>query len=211
MRIYSVGFVALFFAFGPAHAGPDSPASYASLRELLQVTQTHKVQDAMMAQVDGIMRRASIQAMAGHQIDGGAQKIIDVQTSKLNHVLMQQLDWKRLEPMYIDIYRKNFTQKEVDDMLAFYRSPSGQSMVAKLPAMMAQAMQMVQGMMSSLEPQIQTIMADTATSLSAYETSRKQARPHPSTGKASEQQAENAVKPAPKSLTGQMVAEAASG
>lgn len=211
MRIYPVGFMALLFAFGSAHAGPDSPASYASLHELLQVTQTQKVQDAMMAQVDSMMKRASIQAMAGHQIDAGARKIIDAQTSKLNHVLLQQLAWKKLEPIYIDIYRKTFTQKEVDDMLAFYRSPSGQSMVAKAPAMMAQAMQTVQGMLLNLEPQIQKIMTDTATSLSAYEASQKQARTHSSTSKASEQQVQNAIKVAPKSPTSQWMVETVSG
>jgi hypothetical protein len=33
----------------------------------------------------------------------------------------------------VDSYARNFTEKELSDLLAFYRSPSGRSMVAKTP------------------------------------------------------------------------------
>ena len=204
MRIHAVGFVGLLFVFGPAYAAPNSPPSDASLHELMQVTQVHKMLDATMAQMDGMIKKESRQAMAGHPVDAGEQKIIDAQTSKLKVVMMQQLSWKKMEPMFISIYRKTFTQKEVDDMLVFDRSPSGQSMIAKTPAMMAQVMQTVQDEMSNLIPQMSKVEMDMVTSLNAYEASKKQAPRHSSTGKASRQQVEKAVEVAPKSTTRQL-------
>ena len=154
------------------------------MHELLQVTHVHKMLDTMMAQMDGMMKKASQQATAGHPIDAGAQKIIDAQTGKLHSLLMQQISWEKMEPMYISLYRKNLTQKEVDDMLTFYRSPSGQSVIVKMPVIMAQAMHTVQAQMSSLLPQIEKIETDTTSSLKVYEANKKQAPTQPSTGEA---------------------------
>ena len=185
MRIYAAALVGLLCVFGSAFAAPSSPASDASIHELLQVTHVHKMLDAMMVQMDGMMKKVSQQATAGHPVDAGAQKIIDAQTSKLNDLMMQQVSWEKMEPMYVNLYRKTFTQKEVDDMLAFDRSPSGQSMIAKMPGMMAQAMQTMQGKMSDLLPQIRKIEMDMASSLSAYEANNKHAPAQSATGKAS--------------------------
>lgn len=186
MRIYTLGFVGLFFVFGSAHAVQSSPPSDSSIHELLQVTQTHKMLDAMQAQIDSMLKKVTHQATGGQPVDAGEQKIIDTQTSKLNNVLMQQISWSKLEPMYIDIYRKSFTQKEVDDMLVFYKSPSGQSMIEKMPVVMAQAMQTMQGEMATLMPQIQKITEDTANSLRAYEASKKNSSKHSSDGAGSD-------------------------
>ncbi|HEX8776554.1 MAG TPA: DUF2059 domain-containing protein, partial [Rhodanobacter sp.] len=64
---------------------------------------------------------------------------------------------------------------EVDDMIAFYKSPSGQSMVAKMPAVMGQAMENVQIKMATLMPQLRQISEDTASQLKAYEASKQNA------------------------------------
>lgn len=186
MRIHAIGLVGLLFVFGSASAEPSPPASDASIHALLQVTKVHKMLDTMMIQMDDMMKKVSRQATAGQPIDAGAQKIIDAQTSKLNDVLMQQISWEKMEPMYVSLYRKTFTQKEVDDMLAFYRSPSGQSVIVKMPVMMAQAMQTVQGELANLLPQVQKIEMETASSLSAYEASKKRAPAQPSINEASD-------------------------
>ena len=176
MRPHTLGVIALVFAFGisAAHAA-DIPPSEASIHELLQVTRAHKLLDTVMAQLDDLLRRSVQQAMAGQPIDAGEQKILDAQIGKLNDLLKQQMSWDKMEPMYVDLYRQTFTQKEVNDMLAFYRTPSGQSMIAKMPALTARTMQRVQGNMTTLMPQIQKINQDTVAALVAYEAHKKNA------------------------------------
>ena len=177
MRLLTLGLLAGFLVCGSAAAATTAsqPPSAASIQELLQVTQSHKMLDAMKARMDGMMRQASEQALAGQPADAGEQKIMDAQTARLSALMKGQLSWNSMEPMYVDIYRKSFTQKEVDDMIAFYKSPSGQSMVAKMPAVMGQVMQTMQGKMATLAPQLRQISEDTASQLKAYEASKQSA------------------------------------
>ncbi|WP_299619530.1 DUF2059 domain-containing protein [Pelagibius sp.] len=55
---------------------------------------------------------------------------------------------KESMPLLIDevaeVYERVFTEEELDGMLAFYKSPIGQSMIKKMPAMMAETVQMSQ-------------------------------------------------------------------
>ncbi|HET9329084.1 MAG TPA: DUF2059 domain-containing protein, partial [Steroidobacteraceae bacterium] len=71
------------------------------------------------------------------------------------------------EPMMISVYQKTFTQKEVEGMKAFYRTPTGQSVIAKMPMVMQQTMQTMQGRMADTIPKIQEIQKDLAAQLKA--------------------------------------------
>lgn len=174
MRSHALVFVALCSVFGasPAFAA-DRPPSEASIEQLLQVTQAHKLLDATMAQVGAMLRKSAQQAMAGQPIDAGEQKILDAQMSKLDDLLKQQMSWDKMEPMYVDLYRQTFTQKEINDILIFYQSPSGQSMITKMPVLTGHLMQMMQGKMATLMPQLQKINHDTVSALEAYEATKK--------------------------------------
>nr|WP_276510032.1 DUF2059 domain-containing protein [Niveibacterium umoris] len=69
--------------------------------------------------------------------------------------------------MFLDIYQKTFTQKEVDGMLSFYKSPAGQAVIKKMPQVMQASMQIMQARMSKLVPQIQQITAEGAEKMKA--------------------------------------------
>ncbi len=171
MRTLAFGLFALFLMSGASSvsAAESSPPSKASIRELLEATHAHKLVDTMMSQMDGLLRKSVQQAMSGQPVDAGEQKIIDAQITKLNDLLKQQMSWDKMEPMYIDLYRQTFTQKEVNDILAFYRTPSGQSMIEKMPVLMTRVMQTAQSMVATLMPQLQKINRDTVSALQAYE------------------------------------------
>jgi hypothetical protein len=171
MRTLAFGLFALFLMSGASSvsAAESSPPSEASIRELLEATHAHKLVDTMMSQMDGLLRKSVQQAMSGQPVDAGEQKIIDTQITKLNDLLKQQMSWDKMEPMYIDLYRQTFTQKEVNDILAFYRTPSGQSMIEKMPVLMTRVMQTAQSMVATLMPQLQKINRDTVSALQAYE------------------------------------------
>jgi|SRR5690348_13906855 len=102
-RICILGFMALSFACGSAAAvtAADQPASAASIDELLQVTQAHKLVDSMVARVDSMMRQSIAQATPGKPIDAGEQKIIDAQIDKWNNLMKHELSWDSVRPMYV--------------------------------------------------------------------------------------------------------------
>jgi Uncharacterized protein conserved in bacteria (DUF2059) len=67
----------------------------------------------------------------------------------------------------IEVYRDSFTQHDVEEMFKFYRSPTGQTVVAKLPAVMQQMSQYSQQRPKDMIPKIQQLQRDTAAQMKA--------------------------------------------
>ena len=53
-------------------------------------------------------------------------------TQKIQAVISGALSWNKLEPEYTKIYEDAYTEQQIDDILAFYKSPTGQVMVEKI-------------------------------------------------------------------------------
>ena len=57
------------------------------------------------------------------------------------------MNWAKMKKPMIKIYLKHYSEKEIKDMVAFYKSDSGQSMIQKMPAVMGDSMLLSQEMM----------------------------------------------------------------
>lgn len=146
-----IGTVVLMLCAVPATAvNADALASESSVRELIAVTQAKKLMDDVLAQMDGLMRSSTQTQFAGKNFDAEQRKIAEETQVEMLAMLKDELSWEKMEPMFIDIYSKTFTQKEVDDLIVFYKTESGQSMIRKMPLVTQQSMQLMQGRMGSL-------------------------------------------------------------
>ena len=155
-----------YFAMCPAIAA-EPPANEASVRELLTITQSQKLVDGTMGQVDAMMQRSMEQALAGQALSADQQKIMDNMRTKMIALFRENMKWETLEPMFIDIYKHSFTQKEVDGMLDFYKSEPGQAVIAKMPLVMQNTMQAMQGRMAVMLPKLQQLQQDAIAELKA--------------------------------------------
>ena len=149
----------------PGAAG--NPPSEASIKQLLEAAQAHKLIDSVMAQMDTLMKQTMQQATQGQQIPPKVQKDIDKREAEVMAALKEMLDWNKLEPMYVRIYQKSFTQSEVDGMIAFYKTPSGQAVISKMPAVMQNTMNEMQQMMAPMMQRIQKMQQDVAAEMKA--------------------------------------------
>ena len=131
-----------------------APASEASIRELLEITHTRKLMDGQVGQVDGILKQSLHRQFAGESMNDKQQAIMDDMLGKVAAVFKDEMKWESLEPMFIDIYRKSFTQEELDGMLAFYKSPAGQAVIAKMPLVMQESTKLMQQRMGALMPKV---------------------------------------------------------
>jgi hypothetical protein len=138
------------FADGPA-------ASEASIQELLAVTDAKKLIDGMYAQMDGVMEQAMKQALAGKPVTPEQEKVMAEYRSKVLGITREELAWSQLEPSYVDLYSKTFSQSEIDGMLQFYKSAAGKAVIAKMPVMMSNLMQMMTARMQSIMPRIMKV------------------------------------------------------
>jgi hypothetical protein len=147
----------------------DTPASEASIREVLQVTEARKLLDGMFPQIEATMKASMQQALKGHTPNPEQQHLIDKMTEKTMAMMHEEMSWEKLEPMYVRTYQKTFTQEELDGVLAFYKSPAGAALIKKMPVLMKEIMGDVQTMMGSMMQKIQAVTKETVEEIQAEE------------------------------------------
>jgi uncharacterized protein len=129
----------------------DPPPSEASIRQLLDASQVRKTMDTMMGQMDQMMNQMMQQVTQGQNITPEVQKQIDASRAEVLTMVKEMLDWHKLEPMYIRVYQKSFSQKEVNDLIAMYHTPGAEAMINKMP-------QVMQNTMTEMQPLMQPVI-----------------------------------------------------
>jgi hypothetical protein len=111
------------------------PPTEDSVRHLLNLLQTHVVLDEAMNSMDDFMQKSLEQARQtqGPALNAKQQQIIDQFRTDMVSAIRDELAWSKIEPGIVSAYAKTFSQKEINDMITFYSSPSGQSVANKLP------------------------------------------------------------------------------
>lgn len=117
--------------------------------------------------MENLTQQAIAQATRGQQVPPNVQKDIDQRRGEMVAMMKDLLDWKKLEPMYVRIYQKTFTQQEVDGMIAFYKSPAGHAVISKMPAAMQTTIDEMQAMMGPVMEKLQRLQQDVVAALKA--------------------------------------------
>ena len=138
------------------------PPSEASIRQMLEVMQARKLVDSMMAQMDTLLLQTVAQVAQGRPVPPNVQKQIDQQRAEMMAMMKDLLAWEKLVPLYVRVYQKTFTQEELDGMLAFYKTPVGAAMIAKMPAVMQNTMEEMQSLMGPVMEKMQRMQKDVA-------------------------------------------------
>jgi len=124
--------------------------------------------------------------MIAHAADGapGAQdatpeqkKIMADYQQKAMDLAVKSVGWDAMKPVYSQIYTSDFTDSELDGMIAFYNSPSGKALLEKLPDIGQQTMRIVQERMQALQPQMQQLTNDFMEKMKAATPAPKAAAP----------------------------------
>jgi hypothetical protein len=101
-----------------------------------------------------------MQQLMGVKLSAEQEKASAEFMDKATHLITDALAWEKLKPDYVKLFSDAYTESELDDILTFYRSPTGQAMVAKNPALMMKASGMVQEKMAAVVPELQKLVRD---------------------------------------------------
>ncbi|EGI74515.1 hypothetical protein PH505_af00320 [Pseudoalteromonas distincta] len=121
--------------------------------ELIKVMNLDSMVDSMYGQVEGMMKGMSDQM----GVKPSEQAIFDKYYSDMTTVLKTEMSWAKMQPMMVNVYDKHFSEQEIADMLAFYKTDTGQKILEKMPVVMQESMQMSQSLMKDAMPKIQTL------------------------------------------------------
>ncbi len=145
----------------------DTPASEQSIRQLLTVTETRKLLDNVLGQIDSMMKGAFQQALQGRMPSPREQEIIDRMLARSAALTREEMSWEKLEPVYLRIYRDSLTQDEVDGMIAFYQTPAGRALIRKMPLIVQNSLREMQAMMVPMMDRLKTVQDDALRELAA--------------------------------------------
>jgi len=134
-----------------------APASDASIKELVAITEMRKLIDSIPAQLDAQMERSIQQKLAGKTVTPAQQQAVDNLKKKFSALFANEYSYDKLEPKFFPVYRETFSEEEVAGMIAFYKTPAGQAVIHKMPTLMQKTMAMVQEWMMQLMSQAQKI------------------------------------------------------
>lgn len=145
----------------------ENPPSETSVKQLLEVSQVHKILDDTMKQIDAMVTQTMEQLTRGQPMTPKIQKDIDQGREETKALVKEMLDWNKLEPMYIRIYQKSFTQQEIDSLIAMYKTPGGQALLSKMPVVMQNSMAEMQQLMQPLLERVQHKQQELAAKIQA--------------------------------------------
>lgn len=167
--------LALAFA-SSAHA--DDASRLAKTRELFVVMRMQRtIQQTMDIMLKQIHQMTESMPGAG-QLTPEQKKLTEEFQQKVEALVLSQLGWKAVEPAYVELYAKTFSEEEIDGLLAFYKSTVGQTLLEKTPELTTEAGAISQARMIKLQPQMNELMLDFMKRLKATTTAPK---PAPST------------------------------
>jgi hypothetical protein len=150
---------ALLVLFVPLTAHADDASKRAKVQEMLDLMHVDKT----MAQVMDMVKQQTT-SMTAHMMGANISpeqkaSISDLQ-QRIFDFVESQVGWKVMQPQYVDLYVATFSEDEIDGILAFYKSPAGQAIIAKTPELTQKSMVMVQQKLATLQPQIQQMIDD---------------------------------------------------
>jgi hypothetical protein len=135
----------------------DETSKKAIVEELLQIM---KVDDQMIKplfnQMRSAMEKQFIQMGASEDMRPILKRYID----KLLNLMEEDLASQKQKEEEISIYVKVFSEEELKGMLEFYKSPVGQSVLSKMPAVMQESMALAQKDMPKVLERFKIILGE---------------------------------------------------
>jgi hypothetical protein len=153
----------------PLTAHADEASRRVKAQEMLNLMHLDRLMDQMM---DTMLQQMSTvkNQLGGSTVKPEDQAKLDEFQQKAIELIKSQMGWKALEPDYVDIYAKNFTDEQLDAILVFYKSPAGIALVDKLPTLTAEGSQLAQAKMTALQPQLRQLIQEYSKSVTTHGT-----------------------------------------
>lgn len=141
----------------PARA--DEAGKLAKTEELFKLMRMDQMLSQMMDVVMKQTQASTMQRLMGMNLPAHLTAEVEQFQREVGAVLERHIGWDALKAEYGKLYAGAFSEEEIDAIVAFYRSPAGQAMVARQPQLMEQSSVIVQAKMEQAAPEVQVLMA----------------------------------------------------
>jgi hypothetical protein len=129
----------------PALAQSDAPATRQDIQRYLDAVHSQKMIQQMVDAMSKPMHQ-----MIHDEFIKDQDKLPPDFEAKMNQQMDEMLKdapWDKILDAMIPVYQKHFTQGDVNALIAFYSSPTGQKILNDMPAILSDSMQSVMPIM----------------------------------------------------------------
>lgn len=110
-----------------------------------------------------MMKGATEQALEPQLIQMRRAGISELGMAELKKEMLDFMNevmaWEVLKPELVDLYATEFTKEELDDLIAFYKTPTGQKAIKTMPRLMGEGMMIGQRAVQARAPELQQRIA----------------------------------------------------
>lgn len=129
----------------------NAPASKADVERYLDAMHTRdmmkNVMEAMTVQMHKIVHE---QLQKQPNLPADAEERLNKSSDKM----LKEMPYDELIDAMIPVYQKHLTKGDVDALVAFYSSATGEKVLKEMPAMMSESMQAASGVMQKMTAKI---------------------------------------------------------
>ena len=134
----------------------DDSSRRQDVEQLLVDMKADSLMDAAYTQAEQMM----LQMRDQFQIQDSESEMFTSFVNQNTQIMREEMGWDKLKQPMVDIYVKHYTDKEITDMLAFYQSESGRSMVDKMPLVMQESIMLTQALAQPMMIRMQTLTVE---------------------------------------------------
>ena len=127
---------------------------------MLLLARFGQMREGLAAQIDHAIDMTSRQVLRGHAETPAEKAIVDDLKTKMKAVIDDELSWDKIKGAYIRIYSDNFSQEQIDGLIAFYQTPTGQAFAEHQPVIEQQIQGRLQPQMVPLTMKVQTLIRE---------------------------------------------------
>ncbi len=117
----------------------DVPATKEDIQRYLQIMHSREMMTKMVEAMSKPMHQ-----MVHEQYLKDKDKLpvdFEARMNKMTDDMFKRMPWDDMLDAMVPVYQKHFTKGDVDALVIFYSTPTGQKLIKELPAISAEAMQ----------------------------------------------------------------------
>lgn len=166
MRKFKIMVLAALFTLAFAlNVSAKTDPHRAAVEKLLSLTNQDQLINQALDQVKQLTLK-QFQQFLPSETTPGQQAIIEKHYNKMFEVVKAEMSWSKMKEDFIQIYISNFTEKEINEVIAFYETPIGKKFIEKTPVIMQQSTEISQKYTLNMMPKLQKIAEELVAELS---------------------------------------------
>jgi hypothetical protein len=143
----------------PLAARADEASHRAKAKEMMTIMHTQKMVQQVTENIKAQIAQAA-EKVAGPAANDDAKAKAAQFEKKANELIDAKLGWDAMQASFTDVYVKNFTEEQLDSIIAFYKTPAGTALLETLPTVNSQVGQIGNSHMAELQPQLKQLFEE---------------------------------------------------